>query len=240
MPVQGNRAIGGGRPRVVAAIPCYNEERFVAEVVCRTSEHVDQVVVVDDGSTDRTVEVAKAAGALVIQHEANQGYGGAIRSCFEVATANGADLLVTLDGDGQHDPDEVPEVLQPLLTGEADLVIGSRFMGKSNNVPRYRRFGIDVITFLFNFGSPVKVSDGQSGFRAYRKEILKRLELTETGMGVSVQTLIQARRKGYQIREVPISCTYHSAGSTLNPVRHGVGVALTVVKLRLKGMLNGK
>jgi hypothetical protein len=149
-----------------------------------------------------------------------------------MATANGAEVLVTLDGDGQHDPDEVPDVLQPLLTREADLVIGSRFMGKSNNVPRYRKFGIDVITFLYNFGSPMRISDGQSGFRAYRKEVLNSLELTETGMGVSVQTLIQARRRGYRIAEVPISCKYHAAGSTLNPVSHGVGVALTVVKLR--------
>ena len=239
MAVKRDKEAGKGRPKIVAAIPCYNEEQFIADVVRRTSEHVDRVVVVDDGSTDRTVGVAKSAGALVIQHEVNQGYGGAIRSCFEMATANGVDVLVTIDGDGQHDPDEIPDVLRPLLAGEADLVIGSRFMGKSNNVPRYRKFGIDVITFLYNIGSPMKVSDSQSGFRAYRKQVLNDLQLTETGMGVSVQTLIQARRKGYRITEVPISCKYHPGGSTLNPVSHGVGVALTVVKLRLRNMFLG-
>jgi glycosyltransferase involved in cell wall biosynthesis len=222
------------RPKVIAAIPCYNEEQFIGGVVHKTSQYVDQVVVVDDGSSDRTAEVAEAAGAMVVRHAVNQGYGEAIRTCFKMATSNGADILVTIDGDGQHSPDELPEVLEPLLIGEADLVIGNRFMSGATNVPRYRKFGIDVITFLYNLGSRVKVSDAQSGFRAYRREVLDSVELTERGMGVSVQTIIQARRKGYRISEVPISCKYHSAGSTLNPVRHGVGVALTVVKLRLR------
>jgi glycosyltransferase involved in cell wall biosynthesis len=227
------RGVAGARPRVVAAIPCYNEASYIGEVVRRTAAHVDTVVVVDDGSTDGTAEAARAAGADVVEHEVNQGYGQAIRSCFEAAMVNGADVLVTIDGDGQHEPDEVPDVLRPLLAEEADLVIGSRFMGKSNEIPRYRTFGIDVITFLYNVGSPARVSDAQSGFRAYRREVLNDFDLGDSGMGVSVETLIQARQKGYRIREVPITCTYHSAGSTLNPVTHGVGVALAVIKHRL-------
>jgi glycosyltransferase involved in cell wall biosynthesis len=239
MPAQDNGETGKGRPKIVAAIPCYNEEQFIDDVVRRVSQHVDLVAAIDDGSSDQTADAARAAGALVVEHDTNQGYGAAIRSCFDVATAKGADVLVTIDGDGQHDPNEVLDVLEPLLSGEADMVIGTRFMGKSNNVPRYRKFGIDVITFLYNVGSSSWISDAQSGLRAYNREVLDAFELTETGMGVSVQTLIQARRKGYRIAEVPISCTYHSAGSTLNPVSHGVGVALTVIKLRLKSILSG-
>lgn len=227
------------QPKVIAAIPCYNEEQFIGDVVHKVGQYVDQVVVVDDGSSDRTAEVAATAGALVVKHTVNQGYGGAIRSCFKAATDNSADMLVTIDGDGQHDPDELPEVLKPLFLGEADFVVGNRFMGKETNVPRYRKFGIDVITFLYNVGSKAKLSDAQSGFRAYRREVLDAFQLTEQGMGVSVQTLIQARRKGYRIKEVPISCKYHSAGSTLNPVTHGVGVALTVIKLRLRNAITG-
>jgi len=225
--------------KIVAAIPCYNEEQFISGVVCKASQYVDLVIVVDDGSSDQTAEVAAAAGALVVRHEVNRGYGEAIRSCFRAALDNDADVLVTIDGDGQHNADELPNVLQPILAGDADLVIGNRFMGKATNVPRYRKFGIDVITFLYNFGAKVCISDAQSGFRAYRRAVLNAVELTERGMGVSVQILIQARRKGYSIKEVPISCRYHSAGSTLNPVRHGVGVALTVVKLRLASAVTG-
>ncbi|MEE8392576.1 MAG: glycosyltransferase, partial [Anaerolineae bacterium] len=173
------------RNTVVAAIPCYNEARFVADVVRRTLNHVDAVAVVDDGSTDDTVEVAQAAGAQVVQHPTNMGPGVAARDCLQAGRDMQADVLVTLDGDGQHNPDELPEVIAPILAGEADLVIGSRFMGRYNNVARYRRFGIDVITFLFNFGAPNKITDGQSCFRAYNRRALQVLRITEPGFGFS-------------------------------------------------------
>ena len=222
------------KPKVLAGIPCYNEAAFIADMIPRIQRYVDQVVVVDDGSTDETSQLAEESGATVVRHDTNKGYGEAIRSCFQAAQENGADVLVTLDGDGQHDPEELPEVLEPVVSGEADLVIGSRFLGKHTNVPRYRKFGIDVITFLYNIGSQVKVSDAQSGFRAYGREALDGLSLKDRGMGISVEVLVKARRQGYRIKEVPITCTYHDAGSSLNPVRHGVGVALTVVKHRLQ------
>lgn len=222
------------KSKIVVAIPAYNEQQFIGEVVSRASIYVDEVIVVDDGSTDRTAEIAGAAGATVIRHEDNRGYGEGIKSCFEVARENGVDVLVILDGDGQHNPDEIPQILAPILKNEAGLVIGSRFLSDHSSIPRYRKFGIGVITFLYNFGSKVKVSDAQSGFRAYNKKVLHALTLTEKGMGVSVEVLIIARRRGFQIKEFPITCVYHKTSSTLNPVRHGLGVALTVVRLRLK------
>lgn len=225
------------RPKVIAVIPCYNEGPFIGEVVSKARKYVDLVIVVDDGSHDGTAEAARAAGALVVKHTFNRGYGEAIRSCFEAAKANDADILVILDGDGQHNSAEVARLLAPILNGRADLVIGSRFLGGRSSVPRYRRFGIGVITFLFNLGSRVKVSDSQSGFRAYSRRILDVFSLTEKGMGISVELLIKARGKGFIIQEVPISCSYHAKSSTLNPVRHGLGVALTVMKLRFKNLL---
>lgn len=226
------------RPKVIAAIPCYNEERSIGEVVCKVKNHVGQVIVIDDGSLDGTSKAAKAAGALVVKHASNIGYGESIRSCFAAAKANDADILVTLDGDGQHNSAEVARLLAPILNGRADLVIGSRFLGGQNNVPRYRKFGIDVITWLCNVGSKAKVSDSQSGFRAYGRRILETFSLTERGMGISVELLIKARGKGFIIQEEPISCSYHPNSSTLNPVHHGLGVALTVVKLRTKILLH--
>ena len=231
--------------KVVAVIPCYNTEYSISGVVSKARKYVDQVIVLNDGSRDGTAEAAKAAGALVINHGTRMGYGDAIKSCFEAAKGNKADILVTLDGDGQHNPDELPQVLAPLLTGEADLVIGSRFLRlpqptqqtqstQQTNMPGYRKFGINVITFLYNFGSRIKVSDSQSGFRAYSKKILDTISLTEKGMGISVEVILKARERGFSIKEVPISCTYHSKSSTINPVSHGFGVAFTVVKLRFR------
>ena len=225
-------------PKVVAAIPCYNEERFIGDVVHRASNYVDEVIVIDDGSRDGTSKVAREAGACVVNHPSNGGYGESIKSCFHVARECKADVLVILDGDGQHNPDELPRVLSPILSGEADMVIGSRFMCRTNHVPRYRKLGIDTITWLFNIGSPVKVSDSQSGFRAYGHKILDTVTIIESGMGVSVELLVEARKRNCVILEVPISCEYHAECSTINPVSHGINVALAVVKLRFRNRLN--
>lgn len=239
------------QPKIVAAIPCFNTERWITDIVKRTRRYVDQVIVVDDGSHDGTAEAAGAAGALVVNHGANRGYGEAIKSCFEAAKANKADVLVILDGDGQHDPDELRRLLSPILNGEADLVIGSRFLQPTKStqqtqqtlstqqtgMPKYRKFGIRVITFLYNFGSKAKVSDAQSGFRAYSRRVLDGISIAEKGWGASVEVIIKAREEGFTTREVPTSCSYHSKSSTPNPVRVGLGVAFTVLKLRFKNFL---
>jgi glycosyltransferase involved in cell wall biosynthesis len=227
----------------VAAIPCYNEANFIGDVVVRTAAHVDAVIVVDDGSSDGTAEAARAAGAQVRRHETNRGPGAAARTCLQVGRELGADVLVTLDGDGQHDPGEIPDVVAPVLKGEADVVIGSRFLGGYNNVARYRKFGIDVITFLYNVGSREKITDGQSCFRAYSHGALETLDIREDGFGFSVETLVQARNAGLPIDEASISCIYHEESHSMNPVLHGVGVALMVVKhraLAALGRRNGK
>ena len=221
--------------KVVAAVPSYNVEAFVGDVVRRTIEYVDEVVVIDDGSSDRTAEVARTSGALVESHEKNSGYGEAIKSCFEVARTRNADVLVILDGDGQHNPDEVPGIIDPILKGEADIVLGSRFIDGKSDVPRYRRFGIHVITWLFNMGSKTKITDSQSGFRAYGKRCIDSIMLKEKGMSISVEILIKARRKALTFKEVPISCRYHAHSSTMNPLKQGLGVAIKVVIMRLGG-----
>ena len=222
-------------PKIVAAIPCHNEAQFIADIVRSAQKYVHQVVVIDDGSSDGTGEAAEAAGAVVVRHDFNQGPGIAYRSCFEAARSLDADVLITLDGDGQHLPEELPRVLAPLLSGEADLVIGSRFL-EDYEIPRYRKVGIDVITWLYNIGSPVKVVDAQSCYRGYSHRALEDLTITESGFGFSVELLVQAREQRQVIREVPISCIYHSASHSINPVVHGVGVALMVVKHRAKGL----
>ena len=221
-------------PKIIAAIPCLNEAAFIGDIVTRAKKYIDKVIVIDDGSTDDTSGAARAAGAKVIRHKTNQGVGAATKTAFEAAKRSRADILVTLDGDGQHNPDEIPQLLAPILSGEADLVIGSRFLHPNPpQIPRYRKFGIDVINFLYNFGSETKVLDSQSCFRAQNDKLIKAVNITEAGFGFSVQVLIQARKKGFIIKEAPISCIYHSQGSSLNPVVHGLAVAFGVIKHRL-------
>jgi glycosyltransferase involved in cell wall biosynthesis len=224
----------GSRAKVIAAIPCYNTELSIGNVVTSARKHVGRVLVVDDGSRDSTVEAAKAAGASVVSHGANRGYGEAVKTCFQAAKADGTDILVTIDGDGQHNPEEIPLLLAPLLRGEAQVVIGSRFLPGKVNIPRHRRFGISVITWLFNFGSAMKVSDAQSGFRAYSKEIIDTFFLSENGMSISIEILEKAKRRGAVIKEVPISCLYIRPTLNMKAIRHGLGVALSVVVIRLK------
>lgn len=225
------------KPKVVAAIPCLDEERFIGAVVQQTKPWVSQVYVVDDGSSDQTAQVAESAGALVMRHLKNLGPGSATRTCLDLARKADADILVTLDGDGQHDPREIGIMLSPLLNEEADLVIGSRFLGTSLEMPNYRRFGIKVITWLCNVGASKKLTDAQSCFRAYGRRALSELSVTDTGFGFSVETLAFARHAGLRIVDAPISCAYHDESSSLNPVRHGLTVALAVLKHRLRTVL---
>ena len=220
------------RNLLVAAIPCYNEARSIVEIIHRTRHHVDLVTVVDNASTDDTIWLAWAARAQVVQHFINLGPGAAARDCLQAGRNTGADVLVILDGNGQHDPDEIPGVIAPILAGEADVVIGSRFMGQSDNVSR-RRFGIGVIRFLYNLGASTKITDVQSHFRAYNQRALQALHITESGFGFSVETLVQARSAGLRIREVSISCAHHEQSHSIDPVLHGLGVALMVIKHRL-------
>lgn len=232
--------------KVVAAIPCLNTAHTIYNIVTRALEYVDQIIVIDDGSTDNTAEVAVAAGATVISHGVNKGYGAAIKSCFAAAREYGADALVIVDGDGQHNPHEIPALLIPIINKKADLVIGSRFLNskfkgqslKSYPIPNYRRLGIGVITWLWNIGSKIKVSDAQSGFRACNKRLVNDLKLTEDGMSQSIEILEKIRKNKPVIKEVPITCSYENNNGhlTFKAACQGIYVALSVIKIRLKYM----
>jgi glycosyltransferase involved in cell wall biosynthesis len=218
---------------VVAVIPCLNEETFISDIVTRAGKYVQTVIVVDDGSTDLTKEVAEKAGAKVIRHESSRGAGAATRSGLEAAKAQNADVVITIDGDGQHNPDEIPRLIAPVENGNADIVIGSRFLSDNGNVKKYRKFGIDLITTLFNIGAKAGVTDSQSGFRAYSRKAVNSIIITDDGFGFSVETLIKARKLGLSMTAAPISCIYHAEGSTLNPLIHGMTVVWSLIKYRI-------
>lgn len=154
----------------IAAMPAYNEAHVIAEVILGCKKYVDNVIVVDDGSSDNTAEVAKSAGGYVVKHEVNKGYGAALKSCFKLAREFNADVMIIMDSDGQHNPDEIPRLLEPLKHG-ADLVIGSRFInGNGKNVPAYRKVGMKILDIATYLAGGILVTDSQSGFRAYGKK----------------------------------------------------------------------
>jgi len=222
----------GRKPIIIAAIPAVDEEKTIAKVVIKSMRHVDRVFVCDDGSKDMTGEIAKALGAEVIRHERNMGYGSALASLFRRAREIGADVMVTLDADMQHNPEDIPRLVKPVLDGEADIVIGSRLLEKrGNEIPKGRRFGIKVITRLADAASYKELTDAQSGFRAYSRKAIEMITPTELGMGSSTEILLKAKEKGLRIKEIPIKVNYDvEKPSTHNPLYHGIDVILSTVK----------
>lgn len=222
-------------PLIVACIPAFNEEKTIGKVVLQAQRYVSRVIVCDDGSTDMTGEIATRLGADVIKHERNLGYGGAIQSLFRRARELNADVSVTLDADGQHDPKEIPNVIKPVLDDVADIAIGSRFADRrlAYAIPWYRRAGIKLIAKLVNNASRQDIQDTQSGFRAYSRRSLETLSAFENGMGVSVEVLISAKKQGLRICEIPCSCNYGEdlRTSTQNPVKQGIGVVASILKI---------
>jgi glycosyltransferase involved in cell wall biosynthesis len=222
---------------VVVGIPAFNEEKTIARVVLEAQKSADVVVVCDDGSSDLTGEIAERLGAVVVRHEHNSGYGAALQSLFKRARELNADVLVTLDGDGQHNPDEIEQLIKPILTGKAEVTLGSRFMNEKGtaDMPFYRKMGIKVLTKLANGSGKNGVSDAQSGFRAYGKQALQTLSTSENGMSASVELLREVAKNGLKVCEVPITCKYaRGAGvetSTENPLTHGIRLIMSIVKL---------
>jgi glycosyltransferase involved in cell wall biosynthesis len=215
------------KAKVVAGLPAYNEEKYIGSLVLSARQYVDEVVVVDDGSSDSTALIAGLAGAEVVRHGKNLGYGAAIRSLLDQAKKMGADVLVVLDADSQHDPQEIPGLVQPIDEG-FDFVIGSR-QNQASKIPFYRRIGQKVILNSLSVLSGNQLTDSECGFRAFSKKALETLELKENGMAVSAETIAEATRCNLRITEVPVSVTYHKDGSTVNPLAHGLGVLTRVL-----------
>jgi glycosyltransferase involved in cell wall biosynthesis len=220
--------------RVVVAMPAYNEEKYVASTVLKCRKHFKEVYVIDDQSKDLTGEMARRAGAKVIRHRQNQGYGGALRTAFLLGKEQDVDCLVILDSDGQHDPNEIPRLVEPILKGKADLVIGSRFKSREgrSTIPRYRILGIQAITQVFNLGTNLSLTDSQSGFRAYSKNALKHIKVTSDRMDASMEILFDAKDHKFKIIEVPIVVKYEGVeGSSEEPFSHGFKVIGNTLKM---------
>ncbi|MEM3065373.1 MAG: glycosyltransferase family 2 protein [Candidatus Nitrosotenuis sp.] len=216
--------------KITVGLPAFNEEKNIAAIIARLQEIADSIIVCNDGSNDSTGVIAEKMGAIVINHPKNLGYGASIRSIFLKAKEMTSDVLVTFDADGQHRVEDIKRVVEPIEKNEADIVIGSRFLDKSENIPTYRRLGISAITKVSNIATKQKITDSQSGFRAYSRKAIQQLTPSDFGMGVSTEILIKADKLNLKILEVPIKILYEGDTSTHNPVGHGASVILSTMK----------
>jgi len=211
----------------VALIPAYNEERNIGTVVREAKKYVDLVIVVDDGSKDKTAEEAAKAGAVVIKHPTNMGYGAAVKTLLYVFLSSGAKYAVQLDADGQHDPSDIPKFLQALREG-ADMAVGNRFV--KSRVPLYRKLGIYIIRFTLRLLG-VKVADPENGYRAYTRKAVEILhpQLDEIWMGISSQAIYLAAKSRLKVGEVPTKVTYGPDTSSEMPIIHGISIIWTII-----------
>ena len=217
------------QPKILVAVPAYNEGKYIGTVVLKTRQYADEVIVLDDGSTDDTSEIARLAGATVIRHEENKGKGAAIRSILAEVKRKDHDVLVLIDADFQHEPEEIPLLIEPIWRG-SDLVIGSRELQRSN-IPLYRRIGQKVLLYSTHILSGKRLSDSECGFRALSPRAVTELKLSQGGFAIEAEMIAAAAEKGLKVTQVPISAIYTKDGSTLNPIRHGFGVLAQILAM---------
>jgi len=213
-----------GSSKILVIIPAYNEERFIGSVVLKVRQHADSVIVVDDGSTDGTSEVAEAAGAIVVKHAENMGKGVALNTGFQRARQLEPEVVVLLDGDGQHLPEEVLLLIAPVLRGEADIVIGSRYLQKRSRVPTHRVWGHQAFNWLTNVISGTHITDSQSGYRAFSARALELVSFNSESFSVESEMQLLARQHHLRLAEVSVTIRYPD-----KPKRSVIGHGLTVL-----------
>jgi len=222
------------RRTVYVVIPAYNEADTVGDVLASlpdgVRDHELRAIVVSDGSDDRTRRTAEAHDAIVVEHPLNQGQGGALKTGFEIARKHGADVVVTMDADGQHPVDQLDALVSPVVDGEADYVMGSRYRGRDRSGNSMtRRSGIRAFTWLINRLTKAEITDCTNGYRAIRSSRLGELTLTEERFSAP-ELIIEARKNGFRIREVPVTIREREAGQTKKPgLGYAVGLARTIL-----------
>jgi glycosyltransferase involved in cell wall biosynthesis len=216
----------------IACIPAFNAGNQISDVIKKSLNYVDKVLVCDDGSTDNTFENATLSGAFVLKHKKNLGKGAALKTLFEKAKEIDADIIVTIDADGQFLPEEMIKLIEPIKNKKFDLVIGNRFLDKKE-MPSYRKAGNKILDKFTKFAANLPFEDTQSGFRAYSKNALEKISFSTNGFGVDSEILIDAVNKDLKITEKNITVIYNTGDktSTKNPVSHSMGVIASIIEL---------
>jgi glycosyltransferase involved in cell wall biosynthesis len=194
--------------KVVCIIPAHNEESTISSVVRNAKTICNLVIVVDDGSTDRTVEEATKAQAKVVSHIIRLGVGAALSTGLRTASNHGAEIIVTLDADEQHDPKEIPNVIAPIVEGKADLVIGSRILEINSEMPFQKLVANIILSKLTSFASGIEIKDSQSGFRGMSRQVAESIKYDSTDYQWASEMIILLSKRGIRIIDVPIKTVY--------------------------------
>lgn len=216
----------------IVCIPAYNEEKTIDNIVKRSLNFVDKVIVCDDGSQDFTSKRAEQSGAVIIKHEKNKGKGAAFKSLFNYAKKINADIMVTIDGDGQFLPEEINKLMNPIIEKNVDVVIGNRY-DSNKEMPVYRKAGNKMLDKITQLASNLPFNDTQSGFRAYSKKAIESINFFTDGFGVDSEIIVDASNKGLKISEEKITVLYNTQGktSTKDPITHSAGVITSLIEL---------
>ncbi len=220
---------------IIALIPAYNEARYITEVVQRTLKHVP-VVVIDDGSRDGSGAAAALAGAKVLVHTVNQGKGKALNTGFDYAVRREVAAAITLDADGQHDPDEIPLFIEAFRAGKGDIIIGQRTFAQ---MPAKSQFGNRVGTFLLGLAMGQPIPDNQSGYRLLRREVMAQVRPSTTRFEAEVEILLRAQLAGFRLAWVPIKTIYNDKKSHFRPL-HDSALFLRMVWRIWRARMRGK
>jgi len=213
-------------------MPAYNEENLIFDLIKKIEPFVDKVVVCDDGSTDKTEQKARDAGAHVIRHKKNLGKGGAMKSLFNYAKNIDADIVITMDGDGQFLPEEIPRIMKPVIEQKADVVLGYRF-DDADDMPTYRKFGNKFLDKMTSLASELPFRDTQGGFRAYSKKAIQLIKFSTNGFGVDSEIVVNASKQNLKIVEEKVTVIYNTGGktSTKTPLVHVSEVLKTILEM---------
>ncbi|MBI4744159.1 MAG: glycosyltransferase family 2 protein [Actinobacteria bacterium] len=208
--------------RTIAIIPAYNAEKTIGRIIENTRKYVDEVAIINDGSKDNTLKVAQKHGATVYNHRRNMGLGFALRSGFREALKKNFDIIITLDADGQHDPEDIEKLINRLHENNVDVIIGSRLIDKKQwpNFPKHRLIGNILLTNLTNLAAQKKITtDSQSGYRILKKEVLEKINLTGKTMEIASEIIYEVGKNGFKTDEVPIKATYDKEISNIKIFR---------------------
>lgn len=238
------------KERIIAVLPAYNAARTLAQTLADIPrEWVDDIVLVDDASTDHTVEVSRQLGIFTHVHPKNRGYGGNQKTCYRIALERGADICVMVHPDHQYDPSAIPLLLTPILNAEADAVFGSRMMVPKNaldgGMPWWKFTANKALTQIANWRLGIKLTEYHSGFRAYHRRVLESISLEENSDDFVFDTeiILQLLERGFRIREVPITTRYFKDASSIGfmpSVRYGLAILRRLWNSKKHGSLPGK
>jgi glycosyltransferase involved in cell wall biosynthesis len=220
--------------RYALLIPAYNEEKSIANIIRDASRHVQDIFVVDDGSKDRTALIARKAGAHVIIHQKNMGKGTALLTGFSEIIKGNFDAVITMDADGQHLPSEIPLLVAAFERGDSDIIIGERLIHRQR-MPIHRSLANRIGEFFISRAVGTKIRDTQSGFRIYKREVIKRIRIETTGFEMETEILLKSRRAGFRIGTVPITTVYPKGYSShVRPVRDFYRISIFFLRHLLK------